>query len=95
MFSREFSIYLFINPVYMITILVDAMKFDTNGNLGATLHGLKKENEAYEKVCYCNDLNGFLLRLMYCGGAQQSTRVEHSLKEGDPLWYARQENRNP
>ena len=58
-------------------------------------HGLKKENDAQEKVYYCNDLNGFLLRLMYCSSARHSSRVEHSLKEDDPLWDARQEKRNP
>lgn len=79
----------------MIIILVDVMKFKTNWEFGGNITWFEKGSEAYEKVYYCNDLNGFLLRLMYCAGAQHSTRVEHSLREGDPLWDARQENRNP
>ena len=51
-FSREFAIYLFINPAYMIIILMDVMKFKTNWESGGNITWFEKESEVYEKVYY-------------------------------------------
>ena len=44
--------YLFINPAYMIIILVDVMKIKTNWESGGNIIWSEKESEAYEKVYY-------------------------------------------